>query len=463
MNGKRQKRQQAKLPFGRLPKGEAPKPIHKGSEPIMAVGGSKSPAETERLMEEICERENLKRALRRVQANKGAPGVDGMTVNQLGVYLRQEWSLIHQQLLDGTFAPKPVKRVEIPKPGGHGVRNLGVPCAVDRFVQQAILQVLERYWDPTFSDHSFGFRPGRSAHQAIAQAQRYINEGSCFVVDLDLEKFFDQVCHDKLMSKVASRTSDKRLLRVIRAFLNAGVMNDGLTQATTRGVPQGGPLSPLLSNIVLDELDRELERRGHRFCRYADDANVYVRSQRAAKRVMRSLRHFITHKLRLKVNDTKSAVAQPWERKFLGFTFTRQATPKRAISFQATQRFKNRVRALTRRTRGISLEQMVQQLNRYLRGWCGYFGYCETPSILQALNSWIRRRLRSFIWKQWRRGCTRYRELTKRGVSPRLAAQTAASPHGPWRISQSPALCIALPNAFFDSIGLLKLAVKADA
>jgi RNA-directed DNA polymerase len=351
-----------------------------------------------------------------------------------------------------------VKRVEIPKPDG-GIRKPGIPTVLDRFIQQAVMQVLQRRWDRTFSEHSYGFRPGRSAHQAVAQAQKYIAEGYRWVVDLDLEKFFDRVNHDKLMAKIAERVGDKRLLKLIRAFLTAGVMEDGLVNPVDEGTPQGGPLSPLLSNIVLDEFDRELEQRGLRFARYADDSNIYVRSRRAGERVMESITRFITTTLKLKVNELKSAVARPWERKFLGFSFTSAGIPKRRIAPKAVDRFKERVRELTSRTRGVSIERMAEDLTRYLRGWIGYFGKCETPSVLEGLERWFRRRLRSVIWKQWRRGSVRFAELRKRDVGKDLAAETAGSAHGPWRLANSPALAIALPNACFDSLGIPRLTV----
>jgi len=337
------------------------------------------------------------------------------------------------------------------------VRKLGIPTVLDRFIQQAVMQVLQRRWDRTFSDHSYGFRPGRSAHQAVEQAQQYIAAGYRWVVDLDLEKFFDRVNHDKLMAKIAERVSDKRLLKLIRAFLRAGVMEGGLVSPVDEGTPQGGPLSPLLSNIVLDEFDRELERRGLRFARYADDCNVYVRSRRAGERVMESITRFITAQLKLHVNQQKSAVARPWERKFLGFSFTNAGVPKRRIAPKAVDRFQERVRELTRRTRGASTERMAEDLTRYLRGWVGYFGKCETPSVLEVLERWVRRRLRSAIWKQWKRGSVRFTELRKRGVGKDLAAQTAGSAHGPWRLANSPALSFALPNAYFDSLGIPRL------
>ncbi|MCW5983267.1 MAG: group II intron reverse transcriptase/maturase [Bryobacteraceae bacterium] len=437
-------------------RGEAPKSLREGTESSAGKRGTESPAITEQLMEEICERENCKQALKRVKANKGSAGVDGMSVQQLPEFLKQHWPAIREQLLSGTYKPQPVRRVEIPKPDG-GVRKLGIPTVLDRFVQQAVMQVLQRRWDRTFSDHSYGFRPGRSAHQAVAQAQQYIAEGYRWCVDLDFEKFFDRVSHDKLMARIETRVSDRRVRKPIRAFLKAGVMEGGLVSPVDEGTPQGGPLSPLLSNIVLDEFDRELERRGLRFARYADDCNVYVRSRRAGERVMASITRFITTKLKLKVNEQKSAVARPWERKLLGFSFTASREPKRRLAPKAVIRFKAKVRELTRRTRGVKVERMAEELGRYLRGWIGYFGRCQTPSVLQGLEEWTRRRLRSVIWKQWERGSVRFAELRKRGVGKDLAAQTAGSAHGPWRLANSPALAFALPNAYFDSLGIPRL------
>jgi RNA-directed DNA polymerase len=452
MSEKRQKKQ-LQLAFMTESRSEASMAVGEGTESPMAEHKTESPAISEPLMEEVSERENLKQALRRVEANRGSPGVDGMKVDELAGYLREHWPEIREHLLSGTYKPAPVKRVEIGKPEG-GIRKLGIPTVLDRFIQQAVMQVLQRRWDRTFSEHSYGFRPKRSAHQAVAQAQQYIAEGYRWVVDIDLEKFFDRVNHDKLMGEVAKRMTDKRVLKVIRAYLNAGVMENGLVNPIDEGTPQGGPLSPLLSNIVLDELDRELERRGHCFVRYADDCNIYVRSQRAGQRVMQSIAEFITTRLKLKVNSEKSAVGRPWERKFLSFSFTANREPRRRIAPQAVKRFKERVRELTRRTRGVSVEQMVKQLTVYLRGWQEYFGFCQTSSVFRSFDEWLRRRLRATAWKQWKRGRTRFAELRRRGVGTHLAAQTAGSAHGPWRLSNSPALSIALPNAYFSSLGL---------
>ena len=441
-------------------RGEAPKASRPGSEVSAAAHGCESPAETWNLMEEVCQRDNLRMAHDRVKANKGSPGIDAMTVNELYEHLKEHWPGYRNQLLSGTYRPSPVKRVEIPKPGG-GVRKLGIPTVVDRFIQQALMQVLQGYWDRTFSEHSYGFRPRRSAHLAVAQAQEYIRQGHSHVVDMDLEKFFDRVNHDILMGLIARRVEDKRVLRLIREFLNAGVMEGGLVGPTMEGTPQGGPLSPLLSNVMLDVLDRELERRGHCFVRYADDCNIYVRSAKAGERVMQSIRRYLAEKLKLQVNETKSAVARPWKRKFLGFSFTSGKEPKRRIAPQALARCKQRIRELTPQGRNLDMEKMVQRLSIYLSGWRGYFRFCETPSTLKTLDSWIRRRLRMLLWREWKRGRTRFAELRKLKVGKDLAARTAGSPLGPWRISRSPALSYALPNAYFVSMGLVALASGA--
>ena len=405
-------------------------------------------------MEEVCERENLKEALRQVKANKGSPGVDGMTVVALSDYLRRHWPVIREQLLNGTYEPQPVRRVEIPKPDGGGVRKLGIPNVLDRFLQQAVMQVLQRRWDRTFSDYSYGFRPGRSAHQAVAQAQQHIAQGYGWCVDLDLEKFFDRVNHDKLMGKIANRIEDKRLLKLIRAFLKAGVMENGLVSPSVEGTPQGGPLSPLLSNLVLDELDRELERRGHRFVRYADDCNIYVRSERAGHRGMKSVTRFITQRLKLKVNETKSAVARPRERKFLGFSFSAGPEVKRVIAPKALDRFKARIREITRRAKGVSIETTLAELAPYLRGWRSYFGFCETPEVLVYLTRWVRLRLRAALWRQWKTPRRRRAALLQLGVRPRLASNTAGSGRGPWYLARAKALSVGLSNAYFKSLGL---------
>src|SRR6266702_1177317 len=379
MSGRRQKNrsEQEVLAFPAESRSDAPTAAVQGTETLMAKHRAESLAGHGRLMEEGCELESGQQALQRVKGNKGNRGVDGMTVDELPEYLKQHGLKIGEQLRNGTYQPQPVRRVEIPKPDGSGMRKLGIPCVLDRFVQQAVLQVLQKRWDPTFSEHSHGFRPGRSAQQAVHEAQQYIAEGYRWVVDLDLEKFFDRVNHDRLLAAVAERVADKRMLKLIRAFLEAGVMEDGLVSPVDEGTTQGGPLSPLLSNLVLVELDRELERRGHRFVRYADDSNIYVRSEQAGQRVMKSITRFITQKLKLKVNDKKSAVARPQERKFLGFSFTAEREPRRRIAPKAIARFKERIREQTRRTRGISLQQMVKEITTYLRGWLGYFGDWE--------------------------------------------------------------------------------------
>jgi RNA-directed DNA polymerase len=448
---------QMELEFSSEPAGEAREAGREETESLQAVTVPESPASTNRLMEEVCERENLMEALRQVKANKGSAGVDGMTVGQLTDYLKQHWPAIREQLLSGTYEPQPVRRVEIPKPDGGGVRKLGIPSVLDRFIQQAVMQVLQRRWDRTFSDHSYGFRPGRSAHQAVAQVQRYIAAGYTWVVDFDLEKFFDRVNHDKLMGQIAKRVEDKRLLKLIRAFLNAGVMENGLVSPSVEGTPQGGPLSPLLSNLVLDELDRELERRGHRFVRYADDSNIYVRSERAGQRVMESVTRFITQKLKLKVNEAKSAVARPQERKFLGFSFTTGPEVKRTIAPKALERFKRRIREITRRAKSVSIETTIAELAPYMRGWRSYFGFCETPEVLVYLTRWVRLRLRAALWRQWKTPRRRRAALLELGVRSRLASNTAGSGRGPWYLARAKALSVGLSNAYFKSLGLSSL------
>ncbi len=456
MHLKNDKRQniQKKLDFPSESTGEARQTGREETESRPTMHGPENPANTIGLMEEVCKRENLLGALRRVKANKGSAGIDGMTVGQLSGYLKEHWPTIREQLLNGTYEPQPVRRVEIEKPDGGGMRKLGIPTTLDRFLQQAVMQVLQRQWDPTFSDHSYGFRPGRSAHQAVAQAQKHIVEGYGWVVDLDLEKFFDRVNHDKLMGQVAKRVEDKRLRKLIRAFLNAGVMENGLVSPSVEGTPQGGPLSPLLSNLVLDELDRELARRGHRYVRYADDCNIYVHSERAGRRVMKSITRFIMQKLKLKVNETKSAVARPQERKFLGFSFTDGPEVQRVIAPKALDRFKRRVREITRRAKGVSIETTMAELAPYMRGWHSYFGFCETPQELVTLTRWVRLRLRVALWRQWKTPRRRRAALLELGVRPKLASNTAGSGRGPRYLAQAKALSVGLSNAYFKSLGL---------
>ena len=460
MDGPRPKIQQ-NLAFMTEPRGAAPSPRREGTEPSAATRDAERPAFEDRLMEEVCDRENLERAWKRVRANKGSPGVDGRTITETHVDLRDHWPTIREQLLAGTDTPQPVKRVNIPKPGG-GVRKLGIPCVVDRLIQQGLLQVLQPRWDPTFSEHSYGFRPGRSAHQAVAQAQRYVADGYTWLVDIDLEKFFDRVNQDRLMARVAERVSDTRVLTLIRAFVRAGVLEDGLVCPTTEGTPQGGPLSPMLSNLVRDELDKELERRGHRFCRYADDSNIYVRSRRAGDRVMSRVCRFLTTQLRRPVNASKSAVARPEERAFLGFRLTNEGS-ERHIAPNALDRFKTRIRELTCRTRGVSLAQLIEPLAQYLIGWRGSFGFCQTPRVLSTLDAWIRRRLRMYLWRQWQHGQHRFAELRRRGVPKFGAAVAAGSPTGFWRMSGHPAVQQALRNHYFDSVGLPRVAASSRA
>src|SRR5438128_6308096 len=447
---------QLRLDFSSVPTGEARQARREDIELPSAVSEPERPANTSRILEELWERANQKEAVRQVKSNKGRAGVDGMIVDQLGGYLKQHWPAIREQLLNGTYEPKPVRRVEIPKPDGGGVRKLGIPTVLDRFIQQAVMQVLQRQWDPTFSRYSYGFRPRRSAHQAVAQAQQYIAQGYGWVIDLDLEKFFDRVNHDKLMGQIANRVEDKRLLKLIRAFLNAGMMENGLVSPSVEGTPQGGPLSPLLSNIVLDELDQELERRGHRFVRYADDCNIYVRSERAGQRVMESITRFITQKLKLKVNEAKSAVARPQERKFLGFSFAAGPDIKRTIAPNSLERFKHRIREVTLRAKGVSIKTTMEELAPYMRGWRNYFGFCETPEVLIALTRWVRLRLRAALWRQWKTPRRRRAALIALRVSGELR-NMAGSGRGSWHLARSKALSVGLSNAHFKSLGLPSL------
>lgn len=430
-------------------------PFHAKGELFASKAESVFPDRSMQLMEAVLERGNLRAALKQVVRNDGGPGIDGMTVKELPECLKKEWLSIRRQLLNGEYKPQPVKRVEIPKPGG-GMRQLGIPTVLDRFIQQAIMQELQREWDGGFSNASYGFRPKRSAHQAIMQSQKYLKQGYRWVVDMDLEKFFDRVNHDKLMSKIRGRISDDRVIKLILGFLKSGVRDHDHIIETVEGTPQGGPLSPLLANLMLDQLDKELERRGHRFVRYADDLNIYVKSKRAGSRVLKSVSNYLSRRMKLKVNEAKSAVGLPWEREFLGFSFSTRLN--RRISEKSIKRFKAKVREATFRTRGQRIEKIVKELRQYLLGWQAYFNITEVRSVLKELDSWIKRRLRCYLWKQWgRRG---YRELVNRGVSRDLAWNTAKSAHGPWRLSRSPGLAFALTAKYFASLGLPRLHVK---
>jgi group II intron reverse transcriptase/maturase len=408
-------------------------------------------------MELACERRNLRLALERVRKNGGSPGIDGMTVEELPDHLRAHWPAIREDLLAGRYQPQPVRRVVIPKPVG-GERELGIPTVLDRFIQQALLQALSPHIDPSFSEHSYGFRPRRRAHDAVRHAQRYVEEGRRWVVDIDLEKFFDRVNHDVLMGRLEKRVGDRRVLGLVRRYLDAGILADGVVIERHEGTPQGGPLSPLLANVLLDDVDKELEKRGHAFVRYADDLNVYVRSKRAGERVMAAMRRLYA-RLRLRVNESKSAVARATERKFLGFSFwvAPGREVKRRIAPAALKRMKDRVRELTRRVVGRSLATVCGHLRRYLVGWKGYFQIAQTPGVLAMIDEWIRHRLRALQLKQWKRGTTIYRELVSRGMSARAARRVAANGRRWWRNSAM-AIHIALPNALFDRLGVPRLA-----
>ena len=419
-------------------------------EPVAGEPESPESIANTTLLECVLRRDNLQRALKQVRQNQGAPGIDGMTVDELPEYLRHRWPEIRARLIAGSYRPQPVRRVEIPKPDGRK-RLLGIPTVLDRFIQQAIAQVVSAQWEPHFHERSYGFRPRRSAHQAVRQLQADIREDRRWVVDLDMEAFFDRVNHDRLMDRLKRRVGDRSLLRLINRYLKAGVRVGKNTEATTMGVPQGGPLSPVLANVVLDELDWELDRRGHRFARYADDCNIVVGSERAGERVMQSVTRFIEDSLRLTVNARKSAVDRPWNRTFLGFTVSRNGT-KLKVADKAIDKLKGRMRKLTRRTRGRRLAGIVAELRETLLGWKAYFGIAEVLSPLRDLDKWIRRKLRCYHWKQW--GRAGYRELRRRGVSVREAWHTSKSAHGPWRLSKTPALALALPARYFRNLGL---------
>jgi len=409
--------------------------------------------------EAVFERQNMLTALKRVESNKGAAGVDGMEVKDLSGYLKAHWLEVREALESGKYRPSPVRRVEIPKPDG-GVRQLGIPTVLDRLIQQAIAQVLTPMFEAVFSPYSYGFRPGRSAHQAVQKSQEYLREGYDWVVDIDLEKFFDRVNHDMLMARVARVVKDKRVLKLIRAYLNSGVMVNGVVMDTEEGTPQGGPLSPLLSNIMLNDLDRELEERGHKFVRYADDCNIYVKTQRAGERVMESVKQYLEKKLKLKANPKKSKVERATRVKFLGFSFyKRKGEVLIRLANRTKERFAEKMRHLTKRTRSGKMEDIVSDVNRYTRGWIAYFRLANTPSVYKELDEWIRRRLRQIQWKRWKRGTTRYRELVRLGVPPERAALGAVGT-SPWRMSRTPIIHEALSNAYWRNLGLESIAER---
>jgi len=406
------------------------------------------------VMEEMVRRENLLKAYSRVKRNGGAPGIDGMTVTALGEYLRVHWQDIREHLLSGSYQPQPVLRREIPKPGG-GIRKLGIPTALDRLVQQALMQVLTPIYEPTFSNWSFGFRPGRGTQDAVLQAREYVAQGRRWVVDIDLERFFDRVNHDVLMARVARKVKDKRALRLIRQFLEAGVLEGGLVQPTIEGTPQGGPLSPLLSNILLDDLDKELEKRGHRFCRYADDANVYVRTRRAGERLMASMTRFLSVKLKLGVNEKKSAVARPWNRQFLGFSMTRDTKPKLRVAPDREKRFKRGLRPLLRTGRGRSIAESLKRLAPIIRGWVGYFKLSDVKAAFERLDQWLRRRIRVLYWRHWKRPKTRLREMLKRGVSYDRAKKSVGNGRGAWWNAGASHMNLTIQTKELRSLGLV--------
>ena len=414
------------------------------------------------LMEQILSRENLLTALKRVERNKGSHGVDEMPVQNLRRHVLQHWQTMKMEIFEGTYKPQPVRRIEIPKPDG-GLRLLGIPTVTDRFIQQAIAQVLTSLYDPTFSDYSYGFRPRRSAHDAVKKAKSYLTDGNRWVVDIDLEKFFDKVNHDRLMGTLAKRIEDKRLLKLIRKYLKSGIMINGLVTTSEEGTPQGGPLSPLLSNIVLDELDTELEKRGHKFVRYADDCNIYVKSKKAGNRVMNSVTSYIEGKLKLKVNLDKSAVDRPWKRKFLGFSFTIHKEPKVRIAKESVKRMENKIREITSRKKPYPMTYRIKKLNQYLMGWCGYFALADTPSVFRNFDSWIRRRLRMCIWKAWKLPRTRVRKLTGLGVPKGKAYEWGNTRKSYWRISKSPILHRALDNSYWNHQGLKSLLLRYES
>ena len=407
------------------------------------------------LMEEVVRRENIAAAHARVVRNGGAPGIDGMTVEGLLPYCREHWARIREELLSGRYKPQPVRRVEIPKPDGKGTRMLGIPTVLDRMIQQALLQVLTPIFDPTFSDGSFGLRPGRSAHGAVRRAREHMAAGYRWVVDLDLEKFFDRVNHDVLMARVARRLKDKRVLLLIRRYLQAGMMEGGLVSPRTEGTPQGGPLSPLLSNVLLDELDKELERRGHRFVRYADDCNIYVQSEAAGNRVMASLERYLRERLRLQINREKSAVARPWKRKFLGYTVTWHRDPKLKVASQSLQRLKAKLRPILRRGRGRNVVGVIEELGPVIRGWVAYFRLAEVKVCFEDLDAWVRRKLRCILWRQWKKPRTRFKKLRQLGLDVDRAKTSAYNGRGPWWNAWASHMNQAIPTGMLRRWGLV--------
>lgn len=457
MNRKRQKTRTCSRTY----KGEALRDEWTGPELFDASEITKSQESTSRIMEEVCEPGNLLKALRKVRRNQGSPGIDGMTVKEMPGYLQKNWREIRRELLEGTYKPQAIKRVEIPKPGG-GKRELGIPTVIDRLIQQAMQEVLQEKWDKEFSRNSYGFRPGRSAQGAIKEAGRNITNGYGYVVDIDLEKFFDRVNHDKLMSIVGKRIRDKRVMKLIGQYLRVGaVMGEGVVVRRSEGTPQGSPLSPLLSNLYLDELDKELERRGHRFVRYADDCNIYVKSERSGHRVKESVTRWIEKKLKLKVNVAKSAVDRATRRKFLGYQYyrTKFRTLRLGISASSLKEFKRRIRRMTYRTRREEIGIIIKDLNRYLKGWSGYYGIC-CSMILRQMEGWVRRRLRAILWKQWRTCRRRRKELLKLGLSYATAVKCAGSSLGPWRMSRSQATNKAMTVAYFEKLGFQSMIAR---
>lgn len=414
------------------------------------------------LMKRLLSRENLLTALKRVEANKGSHGVDDMSVTSLREHILHHWHEIRESIENGTYEPCPVRRVEIPKPNG-GTRLLGIPTVVDRFLQQSIAQILTPIFDPGFSEHSYGFRPNRRGHDAVRKAKGYIGKGYRWVVDIDLSKFFDRINHDRLMARIAIKVTDKTILKLIRKFLQAGVMENGVVIGSNEGAVQGGPLSPLLSNIFLDEWDKELEKRGHRFVRYADDGQIYVKSRKAGHRVKESMTRFIEEKLKLKVNQDKSAVDRPWKRKFLGFSFTHNQNPKIRIAKESMKRVKQKIREITSRSNALSMEERIRRLNQYLTGWCGYFALADTPSKFNQIDEWVRRRLRMCLWKQWKKPKTKVKRLIALGVPKTKAYEWGNSRKGYWRIACSPILHRSLDNKYWMSQGLRSLLVRYNS